>query len=526
MRGYVTALIEPREGLRDIDGVVGSVPSFTDRDLELLRWAATHYVAPLSTIMRRTVPPNVPNGTPYEPSEDPDASGYIVESIVAGTGYERMATDMLGDDRSAGSTLVVVPSVDEATQLAAAIAAGGVDTVLAHSELPNREATASWVRAATTPGIVLVGTREVVLWPVARLSRIVVFGESRRVMKSPSSPTVGVREVAVRRARDRGVPITFIGPVPSLETLALPASVVAPEGRLWPLVEVVDRREEPPSGSPLLERTRAAVAATVRAGGSVFVLVPRRGYAAAFRCTRCGELRRCGTCAAGADDGRSCARCGTELGPCSSCGAARWQSLGAGIGSVVDDLQRVVPGEVGDASSPRSVIVGTERDLIAVGGVDLAVGVDVDGPALAPHYRAGEDALRLFVRLAHTVVRGRGRRCLVQTSDPDGVVIQSLRSGRIDEFVEAELENRRRAGFPPFGELIALEVSATFELDLDLQRELGTATVLGPASTDGRSRWLVQGSDLSEARLRLRAVVGRLRERGARVRVDVDPIDL
>ena len=78
------------------------------------------------------------------------------------------------------------------------------------AELEDRDVTASWVTAATQPGTVLVGTREIAVWPVASLGRIVVVEDARRVMKSPSTPTLGVREVALERARRLGIPITFI----------------------------------------------------------------------------------------------------------------------------------------------------------------------------------------------------------------------------------------------------------------------------------------------------------------------------
>ncbi|MCL1597657.1 MAG: hypothetical protein M3094_00625, partial [Actinomycetia bacterium] len=159
--------------------------------------------------------------------------------------------------------------------------------------------------------------------------------------------------------------------------------------------------------------------------------------------------------------------------------------------------------------------------------VDLAVSVDIDGVAHAPNYRAAEDALRLHVRVAHLVRRGSGNRLLVQTAIPDQPVVDSLRSGNPEAFLEDLLAVRRRSGFPPYGQLIALEVDTTIDARTEVTEILGgVATVLGPAPQGDRVRWLIQGRDLSEARMRLRRLVGSLRDRGARVRVDADPIDL
>lgn len=530
MRGYVTAILEevPDKKLVGIDGIVGDVPSFGPDDLPLLRWAATHYVSPVSTVLKRTVPPNLPRlkagtGVP----QSPVGHGTVTSVVPAGRDDAAVAAALSGiaEDESA---MILVPSVLEAKGIAETLTATfGPRVTVAHSDLPAKDATKSWVKAAAEPGTVLVGTREVVLWPMATMARAVVVQDARRVMKSPATPTFGVREIMHRRAEARGIPLEFISPLPSLEVLSWTTDERTPEGRCWPLVEVVDRSEEPPTGSPLLERTRTAIAAVAKSNAEAFVLVGRRGYARAFRCATCGELRRCERCGSAVGRDSSCVRCGHTNGACSACGGTTWQHLGAGIGSVVDDLKRSLPRSVGTAGEGMPVTVGTERDLRTVDTVRLAVAVDVDSMTMAPHYRAGEDALRLLVRLANLVERGRGNRCLVQTADPTQPVVEALRGGRYEAFMRTELAARSAAGFPPSGSLIALEVSPPYEGVDDLVASLRPhADVHGPAEARDRMRYLIQGRNLDALRVHMRAVVRTLRDRGSKVRVDVDPIDL
>lgn len=421
--------------------------------------------------------------------------------------------------------MILAPSVAEVEALAEGIAG---EVVVAHSSLSAREVTASWVAAATRPGVILVGTREVALWPMSDLGSIVVVEDGRRAMRSPSTPTLGVREIALQRGKSRGLPVSFVAPVPSLEVIRRQPAIVAGPGRAWPLVEIADRNEEPPAGSVVLERTRRAITAASTAG-EVFVLVPRRGYAAAFRCASCGAIRRCGACGSAVTGTEACLRCGTPAGACSTCGGASWRPLGAGIGVVVDDLRRTLGEGVGSPTAGAQVTVGTERDLVGRSALALAVAIDADGMSLAPNYRAAEHALRTLVRLAQTVERGRGRRALIQTSDATLPVVRTLVAGRPDGFLADELGSRRRSGFPPFTDLIALEVSALADGSrlADLAQRLGEdVTVRGPAIEADRHRWLLSGDDLGPAKLRLREIVGTLRDQGARVRVDVDPVDL
>jgi primosomal protein N' len=184
--------------------------------------------------------------------------------------------------------------------------------------------------------------------------------------------------------------------------------------------------------------------------------------------------------------------------------------------------------KVGEVGSGRPVVVGTERDLPGLTGIDLTVIVDADGPLLAPHYRAPEDGLRLLVRAVLAAGSDRGRRAIVQTSDPTRAAIRALRRGEPMEMLNAHLEERAAFGLPPGGQLLVVEADDLPDhADTALREAVGDrADVHGPAEARGRTRWLVQGRDLRAARIALRGVAHEWRDRGARVRIDADPLDL
>jgi primosomal protein N' (replication factor Y) len=199
------------------------------------------------------------------------------------------------------------------------------------------------------------------------------------------------------------------------------------------------------------------------------------------------------------------------------------------VGRILEVARRTLGSEfVGNIDEGRPVVVGTERDLIRAGTVDLAVAVDADGLILGTNYRAAEEALRVLTRLAGIVPLGRGKRLMVQTSQPQHPVLAALRRGDPIEFLESELAKREELGFPPAGELIVVEVrDGGSDSDTLLREAVGSeASVYGPASAPRGSRWLIQGDRLSMVRTRLRPVVQRLRDAGAAVRIDADPLDL
>lgn len=525
--GFVTALFErPTDRkLLDVDGVSGNAPVFDDTLLEVCRWASTHYVAPLSTVLRRTTPPNVPRSIKVL-DPDPGTGTSQRVGVVSSAPHVEAVLDAL---QRSGPRPVIVPTAYEAHHMAEALAQS-VDrrVVVATSSMAGKDVTKSWAVACHDPDSILVGTREVALWPVASRRGWIVVEDGRRVMKSPATPTLNVREIVAERCRVTEGDLTLITPVPTLESMSLGVVYTHPPGRAWAPVEVIDRTEEPPGSSLLASRTRHAITTAVAAGDHVFVLVTARGYAPAFRCLSCSELRSCSTCGTHASASDVCRRCGAPLSACASCGGHRFGPLGAGIGRIVEDVSRFVDAAiVGSSDDGRQVIVGSERDLVGRSGVGLAVVVDFDGMAAAPHYRATEDTLRLLARLGQAVERGKRHRLLIQTSRTEQELLRAILSGHSEHFLLAEMQRRKTAGFPPVGALIAIEADVDHDGDQVIRKAIGdSATVRGPARMNDRLRWLVQGDDLTSARLALRTAISGLRQQGARVRVDADPIDL
>lgn len=532
MKGFVTALFDadPDRKLLSIEGVSGSIPSFDTRLLATLRWASTHYVAPLSVMLRRTVPPTIARRTsnhdhPRVYGVAPGKPMYRIGSAPHGAAVVASIEEAVTGGHN---VVVIAPTVQEIDSIAAEIESSlNVSVFRATSSMAAKQVTEAWSAITAQSSAILVGTREVMFWPFVDVGVVVVVEDGRRVMRSQASPTTSVREVVLQRSREEHFPIVFLGPVPTLEALAHGSAVIAGPSRQWPMVEVVDRQDEPPTGALFTEKASAAIRRATAAGEATFVLVGSRGYAPAFRCAACGEVRRCPVCKSAGSRDEVCRRCGETLLGCVSCGSKQFQALGAGIGRTIDDVRRIVGDKVGRSGDGALVTVGSERDLIGVHGMGLAVAVDIDGLTMAPHYRAAEDALRLLVRLCQTVSRGSGRSCLIQTAAPRQAVVACLLSGRSEEFLDAELATRTSLGFPPAGSLIALEIRGDVATESLLTEDLGeNTTVLGPSISVDRKRWLIQGRDLTSARIALRPIISTLRNKGATIRIDVDPFDL
>ncbi|NND03026.1 MAG: hypothetical protein HKN91_09585, partial [Acidimicrobiia bacterium] len=268
VRGWVTGLRDgDTDGLKALVGISGARPIFSEQLLSTLRWAAVHYVSPLAPLLQKAGSPNLPkvgrvklDGPAESPPEVPSQALNIVQSIASGKRPQlsflsgsgpwddeagALARAAIETDRSA---MVLVPTAAACHRYAEALERTfGNRVVAGTSSSAAADRTRAWSQAAGSPGTIVVGTPEVALWPVANLAVALVIEEGRRSMKSRQTPTLHVREVIRRRAAVERFGLVFAGHVPTLELLAAGALYSVGGSRHWPLVEVIDRTEEPPS---------------------------------------------------------------------------------------------------------------------------------------------------------------------------------------------------------------------------------------------------------------------------------------
>ena len=368
-----------------------------------------------------------------------------------------------------------------------------------HSRIPNGERLARWHAAASGEADLVLGTRLAVFTPLPRLALIVVDEEHDPSFKQQDGVRYHGRDVAVWRARQRGVPIVLGSATPALETLVhaqrgrygwlkLPLRAVAP-ARLPRLVFVPNRDAETLEGisAPLL----SAIEACLARGEQSLVFINRRGFSPSLLCSSCGWQAGCTRCSARLvvhrDTGMlRCHHCGhAERLPaaCPECGNVDLLPLGHGTQRLERALAARFPAARiaridRDSTRKKGAFAGV-RDSVNAGGVDILVGTQMlakghDFPRLTLVGVLGSDNalysadFRATERLAALLfqVSGRaGRRDLpgeviVQTDFPAHPLARALALHDYESFAEVLLAERRATALPPFAHLALLVAEA------------------------------------------------------------------
>lgn len=462
----------------------------------------------------------------------------------------------------------------------------GEQVAVLHSRLSAGERYDEWWRIFHGEVSIVVGARSAVFAPVRRLGMIILDEEHETSYKQEESPRYHARDVAWMRAREEGALLILGSATPAVEVRAaadageyafvsLPSRVHA---RPLPRVETVDMREELLSGnrSMFSRLLREKMEAALLRGEQALLFMNRRGLASFVLCRECGYVPRCDSCEVSLTlhlpATLRCHYCdATQRLPaaCPQCGGIYLRPFGGGTQRIEQEVVRLFPharpvrmdldttsrkgahARIIDAFAKGryNVLIGTQ--MVAKGlhfpGVTLVGVVLADVGLHLPDYRAAERTFQILAQVAGRAGRGnRAGEVVIQTYAPDHYAVAKAAAHDYEGFYQAELEYRRRVGYPPYAALVRCLWSGEKEEDVireaqqsgmlgqQLANELGIELV-GPSPAPlsrlkGRFRWhfLLKGKEerVIEAARRIKRAYDEQRRTEVRLAVDVDPMGL
>jgi primosomal protein N' (replication factor Y) (superfamily II helicase) len=297
------------------------------------------------------------------------------------------------------------------------------------------------------------------------------------------------------------IPVVLASATPSVETEVNARKgryqrVVLPSrfgGQHMPHIEAIDlRREAPVRGRFISPKLAEHIQIAIERREQALLFLNRRGYAPLTLCRACGHRFACTICDAWLVDHRFrqrlvCHHCGFSMPRPQTCPHCQAEESLVAVGPGVERLQEEAASLFPNArtmvlSSDLITSIETMRselNEIAEGRVDIIVGtqlvakghnfprlnlvgvVDADLGLSNGDPRAAERTFQLLNQVIGRAGRDQGRGVgYLQTHQPEHPVMKALVACDREAFYASEIEARERAGYPPFGRLAALIVSA------------------------------------------------------------------
>ncbi len=519
--GVVVAVTDSSEQPADklkVAELVPDIPSLPADWLELCSFCARYYHYPLGQVTTFALPPLLRKGKLPRKLKAKVGAGGTAPTIPEATSDQTAAIEAIMDARGfktfllhgvtgsgktevylraieavlarGGQALMLVPEIALTPQLESRVSARfpAAHIVSAHSGVADAARARAFLAALEGRADIVLGTRLSVFMPLPRLQLIVIDEEHDPSFKQQDGLRYSARDVAIFRAKQRGIPIVLGSATPSLETfhhaesgryalLELPQRAVA---ATMPSVVTIDTRKQKLQDG-LSQELISEVSERLQRGEQSLLFLNRRGYAPVLACPACGWLSHCRRCAANlvlhlADRRLRCHHCGLEAAiphHCPDCGNVDLQPFGRGTQRLEARLGELFPEarilriDRDSADSPKkwqallAAIHAGEADIL-VGTQMLAKGHDfpkltlvgvvgADAALFAADFRAPE---RLFAQLMQ--VGGRSGRhdlpgeVLIQTEYPDHPLYLALTGHDYAAFAHEQLAEREAAGFPPF----------------------------------------------------------------------------
>lgn len=518
-------------------------------------------------------------------------SVYLLDGIT-GSGKTQVYFDAALRAYNAGkSVLLMMPEIALTAQFMDRFSQRfGNPPVVWHSNLTAARRRNIWRGVARGDIRMVVGTRSALFLPWQNLGLIVVDEEHDTSYKQEDMGNYHARDMAILRAKIAGFPIVLASATPAIETLHNVALGKYKRIRLnsrfggaqLPTISTIDMRANRPepykivAGEDAEERPGnlspelcEKIAETLNNHNQVMLFINRRGFAPIVQCKGCGWVSECPDCSMSMNYHKHlnklvCHMCG-KMSPmpakCPKCGNAV-SMRGAGLEKIEEEISVKFP-------SARTALVSSDTIMsreslerlvkkMEAGEIDIIIGtqilakghhfpnltlvgvVDADMGLFGTDFRAGEHTFQQLFQVAGRAGRGsQPGHVLLQTYQPEHPVIRAICAGNRDEFMGGDMESRRAAKMPPFGQLIAVIVESTNEATLkkyceqlsNAAPQLNGGKIMGPIPAQiyqirnwYRMRFLTSGDARANLQPIVRNWIDRVKQpTNVRIKIDVNP---
>lgn len=516
-----------------------------------------------------------------------DFSVHLLDGIT-GSGKTQVYFDAaLRAYNSGKSVLLMMPEIALTAQFMDRFKQRfGYPPVVWHSNLTAARRRDIWRGVARGDIKIVVGTRSALFLPWQNLGLIVVDEEHDTSYKQEDMGNYHARDMAILRGKIAGFPVVLASATPSVETLYNVSIGKYNRIRLnsryggaqLPEISTIDMRQCRPESYKINEEEKNGnlspqlceeIGETLAKHNQVLLFINRRGFAPIIQCKKCGWVAECSDCSISLNYHKHlnkllCHMCGKTAAlpnKCPKCGNDV-SMRGAGLEKIEEEISAKFPNAKTALVSSDTITSRESLERLVQkmenGEIDIVIGtqilakghhfpnltlvgvIDADMGLFGTDFRAGEHTFQQLFQVAGRAGRGTcPGRVLLQTYQPEHPVIRAICECNRDDFMAQDMESRRAAKMPPFGQLTAVVIEGTNEAKLkkyceqlaNCAPDLNGGKIMGPIPAQiyqirnwYRIRFLVSGEKNANLQPIVRNWIDKVKQpTNIRIKIDVNP---
>lgn len=373
-----------------------------------------------------------------------------------------------------------------------------------HSRLTKRERSDEWMRIKKGEARIVIGARMGVFAPMSDIGCIILDEEHEATYKADMTPKYDTHEVAAKRLMTEKGVLILGSATPSVTSYERVKegiyNLIELKSRYnktpLPMVEMADMREELKSGNRSIfsRKLQAYMDEALDSDKQIILLQNRRGYSNFVSCRECGSVMKCPECEISLTYHKKgemmmCHYCGRKYPvpkACPSCSSKYIRYFGIGTEQVEEQVRLMYPDKAVDRLDIDRLKDRSELDRILdkfgrgetdilVGTQLVAKGLDFDNVGLVgviaadttlniPDYRSEERTFQLVTQVAGRAGRGKDPgHVVIQTYEPENYAFTAAKEHDYEGFFNEESRVRSFLEYPPFGDIIMMNLTGNDE---------------------------------------------------------------
>lgn len=447
--------------MRNIGKIISANPVLTEQQIELALYLGQYYFASPGIFIKMMLPKSLTANS---------------KSLIANSNQKQK--------------LILASTIAHAE----ALAKKEKNVILWHSNLKSSQLNENWWKIKNGQAQIIIGTRSAVFLPFCGLKEILIHDPDNSGHRSwDMFPNYSSLTAAEKLSELFDAKLNFQDSRPTTSDTR-PA--------------IIDMRQEMKNGnfSIFSRQLKTAAENALKNNKQIIFFINRRGTANFILCRDCGYTGQCQNCestlAYHLVNGKPtlfCHHCGHKEEPpaiCPKCQSWRIKTVGTGSQKVESEAKKIFPEakierlDSDIAPLPKdqektierfakkeiNILVATQTilswtDRISTAEPGLIGLISTDTLLHLPDYRSGERTFQIIQKLKSLLAPpfvkpasslspfdkgGLGGILLLQTYNPENLVLQAAAQNNWQEFFKEELESRKILNYPPYSQIAKL----------------------------------------------------------------------